>query len=198
MGFLQSPDPARKLARQYGIRGLFSPELVPSLQPVVVLDDISGNQLTDSPVRIGSATGFEAAVVGERATFRLEAPTGVIARVSQVWTNGGAAINMNVFFGSSITAPSTTSANAYTDGRLRLAGENPQVQLSHDTQVAALAAIHTIIPVTTTISSDAIYNVNWVFGNTTSFDFIEIVAATVNTAVNMAFAWEEFDAKVVR
>jgi len=198
MGLLQSPTPAIKLARQYGIRGIFTPEIVPSLQPVVIIDDLASDNLSDNPVRIGTALALAPAVANERGIFRFETPTLVIAKVTKIGIQPSATVSMSVFFGSSFTAPATTAANAYTDGRLRLAGESPSCQLSFDTQAAALAVEHQRFGAASSGISATTIDVNWIIGNTTSFDFIEFATDTFNVACRLYLQWEEFDASVVR
>ena len=192
MGFLQSPDPAKKLARQYGIRGLFSPELVPSVQPVVLLDDLSGGHLSDTPQRQGSSRAVAPAVAAEVAYFRFEVPSNVIARIDRISVQPAASGLMQFFFGSSLAAPASTAANAYQDGRLRLSGEGPSGQLSFDTSAASLAVVHYELGTGFDISP------GWVIGNTGSFDFLEMLGNTANSSVNLSINWTEYNATLVR
>jgi len=190
MGLLQSPVPAQKLARQYGIRGVFTPEIVPSLQPVVLIDDLTQG-LSNEPLRIGASTGIQAGVAAEFTTFRFETPPGIIARITRILVTPASSGLVKIFFGSSVVAPATLFTKAFTDGRLRLAGEEPASFLGADTYAVVLAAQHIFLAGHSTANVVKWQEVDWVIGNTTSFDFFEIGNQNANNAMTVALQWTE-------
>jgi len=199
MGLLQSPDPAIKLARQYGIRGIFTPEIVPSLQPVVLIDDLTGG-ISNEPQRIGIAQGTESAVAAQKTTFRFETPPNVIAQITHLFLNPATGGLVSVHFGSStITAPATIHDKAYTDGRLRSKGESPACVWASDTFAAAITPIEFEFAATNSGTVNPMFHVNWIIGRTDeSFDFVELQVQSNNIAASMGISWIEFDAVAVR
>jgi len=199
MGFLQDPGPSQKLAQQYGIRGLFSPDIVPSLQPVVLIDDLTGG-LAQIPQKICVASFGEAAVVGEVAVWRIETPPRVIARIDLIMASGSSN-NIAAFFGSSFAVtPANAATETYTDGRLRSQGRTPQCQIVSDTQVATLAANDFIFTSSAGATTPVPFRPGWIFGRTDgeNFDFIEFQVQAANAAIDVSMQWTEFDAQVVR
>jgi hypothetical protein len=195
--FLQSPDPAIKLARQYGIRGLFSPDLVPSIQPVTLIDDLTGG-ISNEPQRIAVSWGTVAAVVAERSVFRFETPPNVIAQITSVAFQPSAAVHIDVSFGSTVAAPATVFVAEYTDGRLRNRGQSPACVFAADTY-AVVGPINMRFSANSSGALFLTYPVNWIVGDTgTQFDFVEFATGGSNLDFNMSIQWTEFDAVPVR
>jgi len=197
MGFLQNPDPARKLARQYGIRGLFSPEIVPSLQPTVLIDDLTGG-INNEPQRIAVSQGTVTGVAAEFSVFRFETPPGIIARITDVASVLESGTLLHVHFGSSVAAPATLHNKAFTDGRLREAGESPAAFLGSDTYAVAPTPTHFELPGNTSNSTFIYQKVNWVVGQTDAFDFLEFSGAVADKNIQMMVQWIEYSADRVR
>lgn len=197
MGFLQNPDPARKLARQYGIRGLFSPEIVPSVQPVTLIDDLTGG-ITNEPQRIGVGRAAVTGVAAESSVVRLETPPGIIAEIIEIYLFPATSTLINVFMGSFYAAPATFVAGQFTDGRLRLPGQQPALRIGVDTYAVANTAIHYTYTASSGTTTPVAWNPNWVMGSAASFDFIEITAATVNNTLLASIKWREYSADQVR
>ena len=198
MGFLQSPDPARKLAQAYGIRGLFSPEIVPSLQPVTIIDDLTGG-ISNVPQRtaVGTATALAGAL--NISVVRFETQPGLIARVERLNIITQSAQRVKVNFGSTVAAPATVATtSAYTDGRLRLEGQTPQAILSHDDYLVGPSTNQMDLPGQSSSNLIFMQELNWVVGSATSFDFIEIFNTVVNNFLIVGLQWTEFDAAEVR
>jgi len=197
MGLLQTPEPAIKLARQYGIRGIFTPEIVPSIQPVTLIDDLSGG-ISNEPQRIACSFGSVTGVVAEFSTTRFETPPNVIAHIQNVMFQPEADNNIHVFFGSTVVAPATVFAGAYTDGRLRLQGQTPACIFSGDTYAVANAAQHLRMPGEATAQLSQWIPVNWIVGANQSFDFVEFEVPTADQNFQMSIQWTEYDSQTVR
>jgi hypothetical protein len=157
--------------------------------PVALVADLSGT--STNPIRRACVRILQTAVVGQFFTARLELPTGVLGVVRRViiQNNSGSRL-MNVFFGSTVPAPATLGISVYTEGRLRASGQTPAGVLAFGTQVAALATIHNILfaGVPTEVHSEIL---NWPFGRTNAFDFIEFQADVANEQIIMAVEWDE-------
>jgi len=197
MGLLQSPDPAQKLARQYGIRGIFTPEIVPSLQPVVIIDDLSKG-ISNVPQRIALARINQTFVANEFTIFRFETKPNVMAQIQRIGFVPSADTQLKVFFGSSKVAPASVVVGAYTDGRLRLKEQTPACILGADTYATALGAFHMELAGENTAQNIKWQEVNWIVGANDVFDFVEMQISTVATAGSLFMQWEEFDSTTVR
>lgn len=199
MGLLQSPDPAIKLARQYGIRGIFTPEIVPSLQPVVMVDDLSGTQINNTPQRIATALGSVTGVAAESSVFRFEVPPNVIAQVTHFGVKNQANSFLQVNFGSFYTAPATIFTSVYTDGRLRGDGQVPAGILSADTFAVAATTNTLRFGATGSNQTSNWRDVNWIIGRTDGFfDFIEFTIDALDSDATFWLQWNEFDAVAVK
>jgi len=202
MGLLQSPDPAQKLARQYGIRGIFTPELVPSIQPVVLIDDLSGT-VENTPQRICVASGTRTGAAGVFATFRIETPPGVIAEIMQITAFIETNALLNISFGAtpSVAAPTSLFIGQLTDGRLRSQGQVPAAILGALNELTLIAPIIFTIPLTPVA---AVFQTPWAFpivlGRTdgANFDFMELQCGTSDLDVTISMMWREFSAAEVR
>jgi len=197
MGLLQNPDPAIKLARQYGIRGIFTPEIVPSLQPVVLIDDLTGG-ISNEPQRICQASINITGVNAEKTIFRFETPPLVIAEIQAIYINPEASQIVDVFFGSFVAAPAAFTAGALTDGRLRSKGESPACRIGVDTYAASSSTIHGIFTVVAGVGSFNEVRPNWIIGRTDAFDFVELAGRTTDQNMTISIRWREFDAVAVR
>jgi len=143
-------------------------------------------------VRRAAANCQQAAVAGERFVARLELPTGVLGRIRRVFVRNNSANRiMSVFFGSSVAVPANTGTKAFMDGRLRASGQIPAGVLTFDTQVAALATVHTTIY--STLPTNPVWEtMDWPFGATNAFDFVEFVNETANELITFSIEWDEF------
>lgn len=197
MGFLQSPDPSKKLARQYGIRGLFSPELVPSLQPVVLIDDLTGG-VENNPRRIATVLASETGVAAEFTVMRFETPPRIIAHITQLIVRPETSVPVNIHWGSSVAAPATFVAGAFTDGRLRARGEVPAARLGSDTYGTGPTPLHYTLPGQSGTNLSFLRDVDWVMGRTDAFDFVEFVVSSADKDFTFGMVWEEFNADQVR
>jgi len=199
MGLLQNPDVASKLARQYGIRGIFSPELVPSLQPTVLIDDLTAG-ISNEPQRIAVAQVFVLGVNAEFTIFRFETPPGVIAQIEEVFMSTESNQIIEVFFGSFIAAPAALAVGALTDGRLRSQGQVPACILGGDTFAAKNSVIHNQFIGTSSVTVQTAIHPGWVVGRTdgANFDFLEMSCRTLDQNVSCSMRWREFDASEVR
>jgi len=197
MRLLQSPDPAIKLARQYGIRGFFTPDLVPSLQPVVLIDDLTGG-VENTPKRICVVDAAVTGVAAEFSVFRFETPSTIIAHITQIYVLPETDGEIHYHFGSSVAAPAAFVRGAITDGRLRLQGQVPASVLGQDTYAVAPTPIHGRFPGEATQQLAKVNQVDWWLGNTTSFDFLEIWTSLANNNATCSIVWEEFSAQVVK
>jgi len=198
MGLLQNPDPAIKLARQYGIRGIFTPELVPSIQPVVLIDDLTSG-ISNEPQRICTSEGTINGVAAETTVFRFETPPNVIALITHVIFDPETNNHINISFGSSVAAPATLFAGVLTDGRLRSQGQTPACILGADTYAAGVGNPTLFLASNVSNPVQIFQEVNWVVGRTDGFfDFVEFAMTTVDQNMKMALQWTEFDAVEVR
>ena len=195
MGLLQSPDPAIKLARQYGIRGFFTPDLVPSIQPVVLIDDLTGN-LSNEPVRNANAFISIGGVAAEFTVARLEVGPGTMVQVTSVAAYPESSGFLKFSFGSQVAAPAAVAAGQYSDGRLRSAGQTPKAILGIDTY--AVAPVLEAGVLNSASSSFAPIPVNWIFGRTDAFDFLEIWVVTADKNLNIGLQWTEYEAATVK
>lgn len=196
--FLQTPDPSTKLVRQYGIRGLFSPDLVPSLQPVVLIDDLTGG-ISNEPQRIATAFIDVVGVAAEFTVVRFEVPPNVIAQITQLMLVPESTQRMIVGFGSSVAAPASLATSVYSDGRLRSNGQIPAGILGGDTYAAQMTGFSYFLPGNGSASTSVPRDVSWVIGRTDgSFDFLEIACANADQNLGVAIQWREFDAMAVR
>lgn len=183
-------SPSLLLTAAFGLVGRFPTSMDENLVGNAVIADLS--QAGPIPVtRIASASCTINAVVAEFAVARLELPTGIVGRVRAIWlaVAGVAPTFANVFFGSSIAAPAGAAGKAYTDGRLRAMQLTPAGVLAFGTQAAGLAATHARLPME--IDAGIRIPVDWVFGRTDAFDFIEIQCATANLQARVVMEWIE-------
>ncbi len=198
MGLLQSPDPSIKLARQYGIRGLFTPEIVPSLQPVVLIDDLTGDDLTNVPSRIASGSIDVVGVLGEITVVRFETPPNTIARIFQVRIKPETSTDIQLHYGASAVAPATFVAGVFTDGRLRSKGEIPAARIGGDTVAVAPTPRNYTLPGQQTRALTPLMDVNFVIGRTDAFDFLEFWQGETDKDWQFDIMWEEFTAAIVK
>jgi hypothetical protein len=184
---IQNPDVATQVHTQFNTVGRFRAQIDEVVVPVFVV----GEATIPPEARTAVSSFNQAGVAAQRSTARLELPTGVIGRVTQIFTQDVSAVRiLSVFFGSSIVAPANTAPKAYTDGRRRARGEAPAGVLTFGTQVAALAVIHARLTVPQ--NPGVLMDVDWVFGRTNAFDFIEFQTPTVNEPLAMSITWTEF------
>lgn len=195
--FLQSPDPSIKLARQYGIRGLFSPDLVPSLQPTVLIDDLTGG-VENNPVRLAVAVSKMAGVAAEFAVHRFETPPGIIARIIRIGMNVELNTLVQFHFGASVAAPATFLAGVLTDGRLRSKGELPAAKIGFDTYGTAPAVSDFQLAGQSTTNLMVFQEVNFIMGRIDAFDFLEVWHPVVDKDLNISWLWEEFTADAAK
>lgn len=196
--FLQSPDPAIKLARQYGIRGLFSPDLIPSLQPVTIIDDLTGG-ISNEPQRIAVARVSIAGVAAEFSVARFETPPNVICHITQLLLRTETDDVIFAHFGSSVAAPATLVQGTYTDGRLRGAGQQAAGILGGDTYGTNATPAQFDLIGEANKGDLELSNVDWVIGRTDGFfDFVEIACSTVDLDFFVSMRWREYDAVEVR
>lgn len=195
--FLQSPDPAIKLAQQYGIRGLFSPDLVPSLQPVVVIDDLTGG-IENIPRRIATGTVTKTGVAATVTVFRFETPPGIIAHITKIWILPETGTDMDIHWGASVIAPATFSAGAYTDGRLRSEGQIPAARFGMDDYATPPTPTQGKLTANANNTLALTHDVSWIMGRTDAFDFLEIWDSAADQNLTVAITWEEFSAEPVR
>lgn len=197
MGFLQSPDPARKLARQYGIKGLFTPEIIPTLQPVVLIDDLVGG-IENNPVRLAVGVSNMAGVAAEFSVHRFETPPGIIARIIGMAMQVELNTLVQFHFGASVAAPASFKAGVLTDGRLRSKGELPAARIGFDTYGTAPAVSDFQLSGQATTNLVIFNKVDFIMGRTDGFDFLEVWHPVVDKDLNISWLWEEFNAEVVR
>jgi len=198
MGLLQSPDPAIKLARQYGIRGIFTPEIVPSLQPVVVVDDLSPG-ISNEPQRIACAFLSVTGVAAETSVMRFEVGPNTICKITRVWTNPEGNTPTEFSFGTTVAAPATLATSFYSDGRLRSDGQTPAGVLGTDT--FAVAPTNVCGQLAGNNAQQIVFwqEVDWVIGRTDgSFDFMTFHLSTVDQDWDFGIQWTEYVASEVR
>jgi len=187
----QNARASTALQAEFNTVGRLRMQVDETIVPVAVVADLSS--ASSIITRRACAREEVGAVALEFFVARLELPTGVLGIVRRIGIQNGTADRlMRVFFGSSfLVIPGTTADKSYMDGRLRAAGENPAGVLVVDTQIPAMAVVHTTIPALVG-ARNQILNVTWPFGQNNAFDFIEFQAEVVNEAIKFTIEWEEF------
>lgn len=190
---IQRPDTGTLLTDHFRLSSRVAPELDEIVTPTVTVADLTKGS-TPPICRSAAAQFSQGVVAAERAVWRLEAPPGVILKVTSFWlSNIDATSDCNVHFGSSFAVvPSVASVSRFTDGRLTGA-ELPGGLLLHDTQVAALAAFEwrrLLDP----LEEINFTPPNWIVGTGLpgSFGFIEFGMGSLITGVNVSLEWDEF------
>lgn len=186
----QNARASAALQAEFNTVGRLRTQVDEIIVPVAVVADLSNTGST--LVRKASAQFTQAAVAGQFTTWRLELPTGVLGSVKRIYCiNNTASRSIGVFFGSSFPAPANAAAKAYMDGRLRASGQTPAGVLAFGTQVAALAVAHDQIQAHAPNLVNEIV-VDWPFGRTNAFDFIEFQNEVANEQIRFAIEWVEF------
>lgn len=191
---INNPRAADQLRREYSVMGdRLNMQLDDIVVPVAVVSDLSAGSSGVPVVRRGYSAFYQAAVAGEYTVWRLEVPPGIIGIVNSVLIQAPAASLCRCHFGDSFAVtPTNIATRQYMDGRLRELGQAPAGALSFDTQVAALAA--PVLYLQARAAPGELNVVEWPFGRTQAWDFIEFASAAVNQAITGAIVWDEIAA----
>jgi len=189
---IQTPQVGQLLQRLFKITGRYRPSLEEFIVPTVQIADLG--QGSPPPI-IRSATSFfsQAAVVGERATFRLECPPTTLLTLDSMLFTAGSSSSIEIFLGSSVPAPATPATTRFTDGRILQANENTAGKVNFGTQAAGLAAFHFRQALLSGVPT-LIKPLNWIVGSgvPVQFGFIDFQFGPLNVSFEAILQWTEY------
>jgi len=170
-----------------------------------VLPTIQVGDLSDSGIpavrRHVSTFVQQNAVVAENAIMRLDVPPGVLCEIRNFSVFPDANVGMRIGWGSTLAAvdlPSVSGSTIFTDLRLGVLSQNPQVPagvMTHGTSVAGLATFQKRLTASGTIGSELFFEPKgWIIGSgrPVAFGFLEFGFDVVNTRVRMNIEWDEY------
>lgn len=187
---IQTPGVGAALQRLFRLQGRVRPSLEEFVIPTVQVADLSQGSVP--PVRRHAVSFFnQPGVAGQSATWRLEVPPSVLARIDRIYVTPAAAGPMFANFGSTIAVPAGNAANEFSDARVRANGELPAGLVTFGTQVAILAGTWRV-----DVAANEVTEIRpraWLIGGLfDAFDFLEMQFFQANTAVTVAMEWEEY------
>ena len=186
-----NPRAADQLRREFGVLGeRLHLQVDDVVVPVAIVSDLTAGSSGVPIVRRCYADFYQADVLGEYGTWRLEIPSGYFAIVNRIWCKITSAYPIRAHWGSTITAPANIAPAQLMDGRLRSQGLGPVATLAYGTQVAVLANPVRHIPAGPEEGIETA--VEWPFGREDGYvDFLEMQAGLANEAVFVTVEWDE-------
>ncbi len=184
---LQSSDPGRKLALRYSlVGGGIAPFLSPELVPVVVVDDLTQDDVRALEFQRGCmANEVNAGVVARFPRVGLQNPTGsgVLATLEWVYVGGSGSFQLEVspFIGDNVIA----DHGAFRDTRIPGAPVCGMFQAD----VAGSAELDFLIDIVITGNSpNQIFNLPIVFG---PGSFVDFRGSVLDTTLTVQAMWKE-------
>lgn len=191
--YIQQPLVGSALQRLFRLQGRVRPALEEFIIPVVKVGDVS-QESAPGITRHAFARFSQAAVVGQRAVWRIETPPGTLLQITRMYVRPGAAASVFGYFGSSIAAPGSTAIKTYTDGRILKQGQRPAGVLTYGTQVGNLGTIQYGQVANPIPDEMDIHPTGWIIGSnsTTDYGFAEFNLGVDNTLCDVLMEWDEY------